>query len=78
MRTDSEGDCSTNVTVIYRHRFFLLDVYHPADKTLLNISEIYDKINKLMIDNSSREYGVGLGALTSDHRDTWADVRLFR
>lgn len=51
-------------------------MYHPISKNLLNPSEIYEKLNNLVQTHDSEGPGVGIGALTADYRDNWAQVIL--
>lgn len=71
---DNEGTCPTNIIIAYKNRLFSLEMYHPIDKNLLNMHEIYKKLNEITQEYSNKDYGIGIGALTADHRDNWADV----
>ncbi len=54
---------------------FSLNVFHPDDNNLLNISEIYSIIDKLIRTYENKPFEVGIGALTGDERDVWAHVK---
>ena len=73
MNLVSEGECPSHVLVIYRHRFFKLSLYH--ENKLLNASEFYNQLESIFNRYITQPYGIGIGALTADYRDSWATVR---
>ena len=70
---EKEGPCPTHVTVIYRKRFFSFEVVHP-DGELYTPLEIEQQINRVRAMGDIGAEGAGLGALTTEERDTWAKV----
>jgi carnitine O-acetyltransferase len=67
-----EGSCPTHLIVMYGNRFYKLDIYH--NDGLLTIGELYHQLNRIVKENNKPK-GLGVGALTADQRDTWAEVR---
>ncbi len=72
----NEGNCPTHVVVIYKNRFFQVNAYAEDRETLYNINELYEQLK--YITNMAKHDGVGIGALTADYRDDWANVRLMK
>ena len=70
-KTVNEGVCPTHFIVIYKSRFFKVDAFNKEGR-LLNPAEMYDLLK--VITSSVKNAGVGIGALTADHRDDWAQV----
>jgi hypothetical protein len=70
----NEGNCPKHIIVAHKNYLFSLDVYHPVDNNLLNISEMYEIFERLIKTYANKETDIGIGALTGDERDTWADV----
>jgi len=44
------------------------------DGKILNISEFYRQLEKIVSNKENQSFGVGIGALTADYRDNWAKV----
>jgi len=44
------------------------------DGKILNISEFYRQLEKIVNNKDNQLFGVGIGALTADYRDNWARV----
>jgi hypothetical protein len=70
----NEGSCDTHFIVLYKYRIYKINAYHPVSENLLNVSEIYQILNNLVQKYSSEGDGVGIGGLTADYRDDWAQV----
>lgn len=69
----NEGTCPTHFVVMFKNRFFKIDAYH-RDNTLLNISELYSQLRSIKNEYKTKSSGIGIGSLTADNRDTWAEV----
>lgn len=69
----SEGDCPTHLVIVYKNRFFKLEPY-DRNKELLKISELYQSLSWIVDEYRDKPPGIGIGALTTDHRDNWAQV----
>jgi len=41
---------------------------------MLSITEFYKQLESIVKRYEDKPYGVGIGALTGDHRDDWARV----
>lgn len=59
---------------MYKYRFYRLETYHQGKQ--LNITEFYKQLEKIVAIGDSKAFGVGIGALTADNRDSWAQVRI--
>lgn len=68
------SECPTHLTVMYKYRFYRLETYHQGKQ--LNITEFYKQLEKIVAIGDSKAFGVGIGALTADNRDSWAQVRI--
>ena len=55
---------------MYKYRFYQIETRH--NNKLLNITEFYKQLEKIL--NIKQCYGVGIGALTADNRNDWANV----
>lgn len=72
-----EGDCATHFIVMFRNRFFKCDAFNAKNQQALNINELYHMIlNSIINKYASKSDGAGIGALTADHREKWAQVHL--
>jgi hypothetical protein len=58
--------------VIFKNRFYIFDAYRQINGSLLNPHEIYRILNQI---TQHTKPGVGIGALTADYRDNWAQLR---
>ena len=58
----------------FKNRLFSLNVYHPSNNNLLNVTELYITLENLVKKYEHEEDEVGIGALTGDDRDVWTDV----
>ncbi len=67
-----QGECPTHLIVMYKFRFFKLSIYHESK--MLSITEFYNQLESIVKRYANEPYGVGIGALTGDHRDDWARV----
>lgn len=70
-KTEREGECPTHFVVVLRNRFYKVNAFHGG--RLLNVSELHDQLKA--IDRKCKTAGVGVGALTADHRNDWAENR---
>ena len=68
----NEGDCPTHLIVMFKFRFFKLNIYH--ENKMLSITEFYNQLESIVKRCEHEPYGIGVGALTGDHRDDWARV----
>ena len=59
---------------MYKYRFYRLETYHQGKQ--LNITEFYRQLEKIVTIGESQSFGVGIGALTADNRDSWAKVMI--
>ncbi|CAF0706682.1 unnamed protein product [Brachionus calyciflorus] len=73
-KTVKEGECPTHLIVMYRNRFFKVDIY-DKDSRLLTITELYHQFKSIFDNYNLKPLGVGIGALTADKRDDWARNR---
>ena len=73
-RTENEGVCPTHLIIIYKQRFFKIDAFNKENR-LLNIAEFYEQLK--MITQKFATDGIGIGALTADYRDDWANVFIY-
>eukprot|EP00834_Sanchytrium_tribonematis_P006697 NODE_518_length_6556_cov_0.505653.p1 type:complete len:614 gc:universal NODE_518_length_6556_cov_0.505653:3385-5226(+) len=60
---------TNHIVVFYRHHLYTLNPI--INNQLLSVNEIKHQINQIL---NQDEYGPGLGALTSWHRDEWSNV----
>lgn len=74
-KTVREGDCPDHLLVMYKYRFFKLNIHH--NNILLSITEFYNQLKSIVKRYSAKPYGVGIGALTADYRDNWAKNRQY-
>nr|XP_022307070.1 peroxisomal carnitine O-octanoyltransferase-like [Crassostrea virginica] len=73
-RTESEGVTPIHTVVLYRGRFFCMDMVDEQEEPLTP-PEIQQQLT-LIKDQCDRETpGVGLGALTGETRKKWAEMR---
>jgi carnitine O-octanoyltransferase len=73
-KTVSEGECPTHLIVMYKYRFFKMDIIH--ENKMLTITEFYNQFESIMNKYGNMPNGIGIGALTADYRDDWARVSL--
>ena len=52
----------------------MLNVFHSTDGSLLNVTELYRTLENLIKIYENKEMEIGIGALTGDERDIWAEV----
>jgi hypothetical protein len=71
---DNESQCPKHIIVSFKNRFFSLNVYHPSDNNLLNVTELYIILENFIKKYEKEECEIGIGALTGDERDVWANV----
>lgn len=71
-KTANEGICPTHVIIIYRNRFFKINAFNKIND-VLNIAEFYSILE--IITSTVKTDGIGIGALTGDYRDDWANNR---
>ena len=57
---------------MYKYRFYRLETYHEGK--ILNITEFYKQLEKIVANKKNETYGVGIGALSADYRADWAKV----
>lgn len=69
-----EGDCPSHLIVMYKYRFFKLNIHH--ENKLLSITEFYNQFESIVNRFSDKSNGVGIGALTAGYRDDWARVNI--
>lgn len=68
------NECPTHLIVMYKYRFYRLETYHQGKQ--LNITELYRQLEKIVANGDKKAFGVGIGALTADKRDSWAKVNI--
>ncbi len=71
-KASESSECPTHLIVMYKYRFHLLE--SRMDGKILNISEFYRQLEKIVNNKDNQLFGVGIGALTADYRDNWARV----
>eukprot|EP00835_Amoeboradix_gromovi_P005849 NODE_598_length_6262_cov_0.141652.p2 type:complete len:481 gc:universal NODE_598_length_6262_cov_0.141652:540-1982(+) len=62
----------SHVVVLYKHSFYKISTI--INNVLLSSAEIEQQLNHIVL-NHDGTLGLGIGALTSSHRDKWADIR---
>ena len=70
-KTQNEGFCPTHIIVICKSRFFKIEALNKENR-LLSVAEFYETLQ--IITRMVKTDGIGIGALTGDHRDDWAKV----
>lgn len=63
---------SNHITIMYNNRIFKLQIINPETGLGLSSSEIYSNLKNLV--EYAQESGVGLGIMTAEDRELWADV----
>lgn len=66
---------SYNITVTIRNHFYDLQVIDPETGKILSPQSIEDGLKAIVADAKTRGDAPGVGVLSSDDRDTWAQVR---
>lgn len=69
----NEGDCPTHIIIMFKNRFFKLDAFSP-DRKPLDMNEFYHQLKSILDDYENKPHGIGIGALTADRRESWAQV----
>ncbi|ORZ39107.1 acyltransferase ChoActase/COT/CPT [Catenaria anguillulae PL171] len=65
---------NNHVLVLRKNQFFTFDAIHPHSGKPLSTAEIQAQLDRIMA-LAGENKGLPLGALTTDNRDTWTDVR---
>lgn len=63
---------TNHVTIMYNNRIFQLQILDPITGESLKKERIFENLKNLI--ESATEKGLGLGVLTSGHRDNWYEV----
>lgn len=73
---EKEGDCPSHIIVLHKGRFYKVEVFHPGggQLTMAEWQKILDLITQ---DSLERPWGDNIAGLTSDNRDSWAEVSFF-
>jgi carnitine O-acetyltransferase len=66
---------SRHITVTVRNNYYELQVVEPTEGKILRPEAIEEGLKAIVQDAKSREDGQGVGVLSSDERDTWAQTR---
>ena len=73
LSAENEGECATHITVICRGRMFNMDVV-DAQGEVRTVPELRHDIKLIHDQCHNQPYGLSLGALTTERRDTWWQV----
>ncbi len=68
-------DASRHITVTVRNRYYELQIVEPTEGKLIRPDALEEALQAIVRDAESRPDGEGVGVLSSDSRDQWAQTR---
>ena len=57
---------------MYKYRFYQIETRH--NNKLLSMAEFYKQLELILNKKENQTFGVGIGALSADNRNDWANV----